>query len=168
MTIHQQELDRALRITSIDRDANRLGYLSATQSHRARWRFLLIALVCFFFSVGMLVYLVFDWASMLSIAGPVVVFLLVLTGWLSARYTRAFIHASPNSSVVRVEGSVRRQKLFGRGGRCEFTLIVQSRQFIVERVLWDAVREGGTYRVYFIEIGHWFPARLVAIEEVRG
>ncbi len=167
MTYHQQELDSALRITSTDRDTNRSGRLSVIQSRRARLRFALISLVLAGFFLGMLAFIVLDWESMISIAGPVVVFLSMLTGWLSVRYAQAFSSASFGSPVVSVEGMATHRKIYGTRGSCELALIVQSRQFIVEKAIWDAVREGGSYRVYFIEVGHWFPPRVVAIEEVR-
>lgn len=168
MTHHQHELDSALRITSADRDANRSGRLSVIQSRRARLRFALISLVLAGFFLGMLAFIVFDWEAMISIAGPVVIFLFILTGWLSVRYAQAFSSASFGSPVASVEGTAIHRKVYGSRRMYELALIVQSRQFIVEKAIWDAVREGGNYRVYFIEIGHWFPARMVAIEEVRG
>lgn len=167
MTYHQEKLDKALRITSADRDENRLGRLSAVQSRRARRWFALLAFVLAVFSVGMLAYIVFDWEAMISIAGPVVVFFFILTGWLSVRYVSAFVRASYGSPVASVEGAATHHKVYGTRRRYELALIVQSRQFIVEKETWDAVEEGVNYRVYFIEVGHWFPARAVAIEEVR-
>lgn len=170
MTQHQQELDRTLRITAEDRQANQVGSLTAAQVSRARRHFAFLAFFIAVFFGGALSILVYDPVSRGSWMGAILALLVLLSGWLLVRYLQMIYQTKPGFPVQVVEGILSR---FGAGksghGRSRrYCLRIGDRAFDVDPSLWALAREGDVYKAYFIQVRERFPLHLVALEEVLG